>query len=82
MDNSVEQCIKNYILSEFLAGENPDCLTAVTPLITTGILDSMAVVKLLLFIEERFGVTIPPHEVTPEHLGNIESMGKLVRSKN
>ncbi len=82
MDNSVEQCIKDYILSEFLAGEDPDYLTTSTPLITTGILDSMAVVKLLLFIEQRLGVTILPHEVTVEHLGNIENIGKLVRSRN
>ncbi|MDR3567678.1 MAG: acyl carrier protein [Syntrophobacteraceae bacterium] len=82
MDNSVERSIKNYILSEFLAGEDPDYLRVSTPLISTGILDSMAVVKLLLFIEERLGVTIAPHEVTPEHLGNIASIVRLVRSKH
>ena len=82
MDNSVGQCIKNFILSEFLAGEDPACLTSSTPLIASGILDSIAVVKLLLFIEDRLGVTILPHEVTPEHMGNIESIEKLVRSKN
>ncbi len=81
-DTTVEQRIKSYILSEFLPGEDPAHLTGSTSLITSGILDSLAVLKLILFIERQFAVKIKPQEVIPEHLGTIEDIGRLVRSKN
>ena len=31
------------------------------PLIESGLLDSMSMVNVLLAVEEKFGVTVPPH---------------------
>jgi len=36
-----------YILKEFLPGEDPNELTDATPLVTGGILDSLATLKLI-----------------------------------
>ena len=58
----LKQAIKNYIIQEFLPGENPDNVTDDLPLISSGILDSIATLKLVLFIEERFGITLEAHE--------------------
>jgi acyl carrier protein len=79
---NVEQSIKSYILSEFLPDEDPAQLTEATPLITTGILDSIAVLKLVLFLEEHFSMTIEAYEADPEHLDTIERIAELVRSKS
>jgi len=46
----IRQTVKSYILKEFLFGENPDELTDSTPLITGGILDSIATLKLVAFM--------------------------------
>lgn len=78
---NIEQSIKSFILSEFLPGEDPAHLTATTPLITTGILDSIATLKLILFIEQQFTVTIQPHEVNTEHMDTIGQIVELVCSK-
>jgi acyl carrier protein len=77
----VKQAIKAFILEEFLPGENPDELTDDTPLITGGVLDSIATLKLVLFLEERFAVTFEPHELDPEHLDTTAYIDRLVRSK-
>ena len=50
------------LLDEFLPGEDPGGLTNSTPLMTTGILDSIAVLKVVTFLEEKFGIRIEPHE--------------------
>jgi acyl carrier protein len=78
---SIEQSVKKYVLSEFLPDEDPAQLTDSTPLVTTGILDSIATLKLVLFLEEHFKITIEPHEADAEHLDTIELIAKLVRSK-
>ena len=73
--------IKTYILKEFLPGEDPNELTDATPLITGGILDSIATLKLVLFMEERFGVTLEAHETDAEHLNTLVDIERLVLSK-
>jgi acyl carrier protein len=73
--------IKKFILSEFLPGEDPGELTETTPLITGGILDSLATMKLVMFIEDRYGITMQAHETDPEHLDTIELIEQLVRTK-
>jgi acyl carrier protein len=79
--NDVEEILKSYILDEFLPGEDPAQLTASTPLITTGILDSIATLKLVGFLEERFAIRVQAHETDPEHMDSIERIAGLVRSK-
>lgn len=73
--------VKEFILKEFLPGENPKELTDVTPLITGGILDSLATLRLVAFLEERFKIQLQAHEADVEHLNNIASITNLVQSK-
>ena len=77
----IKQAIKGYILEEFLPGENPAELTDSTPLITGGILDSLATIKLVVFLEERFKVQIEAHETMADYLDTIADIAQLVSSK-
>lgn len=77
-----EDAIKEFILQEFLPGEDPDELTAATPLLSTGILDSLAVLKLVTFLEERFEIAVAPHEADEEHMDTIALIAGLVQSKH
>ena len=82
MADAVKQTVKKFILNEFLPGEDPNELTDATPLITGGVLDSIATLKLVLFIEERYAITLEAHEVDPEHLDTIADIAKLILAKN
>ena len=77
----IELSIRKHILSEFLEGEDPSELLKSTSLIMTGILDSMATLKLVLFLEREFSVSIDPQEVTADRLDTIAKMTELVHSK-
>jgi acyl carrier protein len=81
MTDDIKTVIKDVILKEFLPGEDPAELTDTTPLITGGILDSIATLKLVMFIEERYGISLQAHEVDPEHLDTISQIAQLIRSK-
>jgi len=78
---AISESVKEYILKEFLPGEDPNELTDATPLVTGGILDSLATLKLVAFLEERFGITLQPHEADVEHLNTISDITELVLSK-
>jgi acyl carrier protein len=73
--------VREYILSEFLHGEAPDNLADDTPLITTGILDSLGTLKLVAFLEEQYDIKIEPHETDEEYLGSVARILSLVQSK-
>jgi acyl carrier protein len=73
--------VKTFILNEFLPGEDPAALTDTTPLMTTGILDSIAVIKVVTFLENEFHVMIDPHEAVVENLNTLSDIGRLVTSK-
>lgn len=79
--DSIAAAVKEFILKEFLPGEDPQALTDATPLITGGILDSLATLKLISFLEERYKITVKPHEADAENLNTIASVTALVTSK-
>ena len=79
--NDVRETVKGFIVDEFLPGEDPNELTDEVGLLTTGILDSISVLKLVSFLEERFQVGFAPHELVREHLNSLSSISRLVELK-
>jgi len=77
----IAQTIQDYILREFLPGEDPSELTDQTPLITGGILDSISTLKLVVFLEERFGVTVEAHEAGVDNLDTVGEITRLISRK-
>jgi acyl carrier protein len=73
--------VKAYILDKYLPGENPQALTPTTPLITSGILNSLATLDLVEFLETRYGIELEPHDVDYERLGTLENIARTVQSK-
>ena len=81
MAEDIKEVLKQFILKEFLPGEDPNELTETTPLITGGILDSIATLKLVMFIEERFGITLKAHETDPDYLDSIAVISNTILAK-
>jgi len=80
-EDEITQTVREFILREFLPGEDPANLTDDVPLISGGILDSIATLKLVMFLEERYGVRFEAHEADREHLDTIPDIRRLVASK-
>ena len=77
----IRSAVREFILKEFLPGEDPQNLLDTTPLVTGGILDSIATLKLVAYLEETFGVHFQAHEVDSENLNTVGDIVTLVRSK-
>ena len=80
-ESPVMNTIKSFILKEFLPDEDPATLTPTTPLLTSGILDSLATLKLINFLEDEFHIQLEPHDADQEFLDTLELLCKLVESK-
>jgi acyl carrier protein len=77
----IQAAVKRFLLDEFLPGEDPEQLRADTELVASGILDSVATLRLVTFLEERFGIQVEAHEADEEHLNTLASIADLVASK-
>lgn len=78
---NVREAVRGYILEEFLPGEDPDALTDSTPLISGGILDSIANAKLVTFLEDHFDVRFKSSEISPDHLDTVDRIVDTVLGK-
>ncbi len=79
--NDIRDDVRSYILKQFLPGEDPSELTDDTPLITGGILDSIRTLKLVVYLEDHFQITVDAHEAGVEHLDSVAQIADLIQSK-
>jgi acyl carrier protein len=78
--NMAEQ-IRLHILQECLPGEAPDALSADDDLIESGVLDSLAIMQLVAWLEKTYLLTIDPGEITAAHFGSAARLAAFVRTK-
>jgi len=78
---AVAEVVKQYILRTYLPGEDPQFLTSSTEMIRSGILDSLATLGLVSFLEETYGIELEAHDVDASNLGTLSDIQRLVESK-
>lgn len=73
----IRQVLFEHIAKELLHGD-PRGLDDETPLLEWGIIDSLSMINLLVFIDEQFGIRVPDDAVTPEHFRDLRSLVALL----
>lgn len=76
----MEAIINDYISREFVQDSSMLPLHNTTPLLETGIIDSLRLLRLVLFVQERFGITVDDVDLVPEHFDSIDAICAYVRS--
>jgi len=73
----IKDLVLNYVIKEYIEDED-EKITYDTPLISSGYVDSFSMVSLLVFLENKFKIKIPPSKATPEAFNNVNSIVTLV----
>jgi acyl carrier protein len=77
MDDVSEQ-IKHYILTDIASDLNITHLEDDEPLIESGIIDSLGVLKILAFLEESLGLDLSSDQVKMENFKSIRTIRAMV----
>lgn len=77
----MEAIIKTFISRELISKPELPPLKDDTPLLESGLLDSLALLRLLVFLEEELHVSVDDFEVLPENFETIASICAYVRSQ-
>ena len=73
--------VREFIARELATDGNGLTLADRDLLVERGVLDSMGVLRLILFLEERFGIRVADHELVPEDFATLERIAAFVASK-
>jgi acyl carrier protein len=80
MENII-RTVKQFVLDNFLPGEDPAALTNDLPLMGSGILDSLATLELVSFLEAEYNIVLEAHELDPSRIGTLSAIAALVQAK-
>lgn len=80
--DEIKEAIRDYILQAHLPGESRANLRDDTPLRSSGILDSLATLGLVGFVENRYGIEFDVYETAVERFDRIEDIaGSIIRKR-
>ncbi len=69
--------IRKFIFQELIFVANPDQFSDDDDLLEAG-LDSMGIMRLIMFIEDNFGVTLPDEEIDPDNVQTLNTLEKWI----
>lgn len=75
-----ENALAEFVRNELLHGRKV-ALTSDADLLSAGIVDSLGILRLVAFIEERFGVKVPDEDVVFENFQSLQAMATYVSAR-
>ena len=73
----IKDIVLEYVVREYIEDQD-DEITYDTPLISGGYVDSFSMVSLLVFLQNKFKIKIPPARATPEAFDSVNRIVELV----
>jgi len=81
MSADVLGTLRTYVLARFLPGEDGSTLTEATPLISSGIIDSLEVLDMVGWIEKTFAVRLQQGDLARERLDSLALIAALIAER-
>ncbi len=69
----MKEKLKTFIFTELIYHEDPASFGDDDNLLDAG-LDSMGIMRLIMFAEKEFGVTLPDTEIEPDNVGSLNKL--------
>jgi acyl carrier protein len=73
--------LKDFIREELMNGSN-DALDENENLLAAGIIDSLGILRLVSFVEDKFGIEVPDNDVTIDNFQSVKSLSDYVISQS
>lgn len=77
----VEEMVRKYIAENILFSKDGYPYPDDASFLDNGIIDSMNVLELVVFVEDNFGITVDDQEVVPENFDSVARLAAYVHQK-
>ncbi len=78
----METVINEYISQELIPDPTLLPLANDTPLLDSGIIDSLSLLRIVVFLEERFGITMGDADLLPENFASVNAICAYLRARD
>lgn len=78
----VEEMLRKYIADNILFSKKGYPYPDDASFLENGIVDSTNILELVMFVEEKFGITTDDNEIIPDNFDSVKKLADFVRSKN
>ncbi len=79
--STVREQIREFIVDNFLMGEDSEDLKDDSSFLEEGIIDSTGVLELVEFLEDSFEIKVDDEELIPENLDSINNLCTYLEKK-
>jgi acyl carrier protein len=81
MTDSIARTIRDFVVTNFLFGQDSASLTETQSFLENGIVDSTGVLELVGFLEQTYSITVEDRELLPENLDSIQNVAQFISRK-
>ena len=77
----IKKAVRQFIAENVLLGVHQTTIDDAMPLVTGGLIDSIGMIGLVAFLENRFEIEFMPREIDVHSLDNLDRIEKLILKK-
>ncbi len=81
MSDAVQKKIRDFIVENFLFGDDSQPLPGDLSLMENDLVDSTGILELVGFLEEAFGLTVADADIVPANLDSIDRIAAFIERK-
>jgi acyl carrier protein len=78
---SLKQELREHIIKQYLKGQIPEGFDDDYNLIDDGILDSLAIINLVDYLEKQYQIEFGDNDIVPEHFSSVNALAEFVLQK-
>ena len=80
-NNGVNETLRSYIAENILYSSKGFPYSDDTSFLENGIVDSMNMMEIVMFVEEKFGVAVTDEDITPDNFDSVNQLADFIRRK-
>ena len=77
----IENTLKKYIYKKFVRGKDRDMVGDDESLFERGIIDSLGLIQLVSFLEDRFKLQVEDEELIPDNFETVNQLKEYIEKK-
>ncbi len=78
---SVAESVERFVVEEIAVGRGIESVAHDEDLLASDILDSLGIMELVAFLEEKYGIRVSDDDLTPENFQTVDSIVGFVDRK-
>jgi acyl carrier protein len=73
--------LRQFVIETFLFGKDDGRLSVGDSFLEKGLVDSMGIMTLVSYVEEKYGIKVEDSELVPENWDSVDRIARYVASK-